>query len=240
VKARTRILAKDLLPPIVARRIRGLRSVRQRAVLDAAGPRTPLEGRIEADAEWYDKSFLAAGGEHYQRPYWELNWYAALSVVADRILQMDNPRVLDMGCGPAPLAEMLHNYGLKHYTGFDFSPARLDFARSRGLSGYEFIFADVYTTDLFDGVEYDVVVGTEFLEHLERDLFVLDRIRPGSRVLCNVPDYPSASHLRWFSSTDEVADRYASRLDNFRCAGIRNVSGSSEFLFDGYVRQRAT
>jgi SAM-dependent methyltransferase len=233
MQARTRKIAKDVLPPIVARRIQSLRKPAPNA--GGASQSTPLAPGTEADADWYDESFESARGEHYQRPYWELNWYAALSVVADRIMQRDDPRVLDMGCGPAPLAGILRHAGLKHYTGFDFSRARLDFAQAR-YPEYEFILADAYTTDLFETVDYNVVVGTEFLEHLDRDVFVLDRVRPGALVLCNVPDYGSASHVRHFKSEEEVEARYGEYLDNFRCVRIRNVSGSSEYLFSGTKR----
>ena len=231
--ARLKKVAFDVTPPIVMRAAQHAHSARRRRVNVGRGVPGARNTKIltEYGADWYDQSF-AANGEHYRQNYWEQNWYGALSVVADRILQMGQPKVLDMGCGPAPLARLLYDRGLVHYTGFDFSRERLKFAKQL-IPEYRFEYADVYTTDLFE-TDYDVVVGTEFLEHLDRDLFVLDRIRAGVRVLCNVPDYASTSHVRHFRNEQEVNDRYASKFsDQFSVARMRNVSGTSEYLFDG-------
>jgi trans-aconitate methyltransferase len=231
---KTRQLAKDLLPPLITRRLRSARAGRAARQRASVGGPNALAAGSEADADWYDRSFVSEHGDVYKRPYWELNWYAALSVVADRITAMPDPRVLDMGCGPAPLAVMLRDRGVKHYVGFDFSAARLDYARDR-VPEFRFELADAYTTDLFETVDYDVVVATEFLEHVSRDLFVLDRIKPRTRVLANVPNYPSPSHVRIFKDEADVARRYASRFDDFRCMRMRNVSGSTDFVFDGHL-----
>ena len=120
---------------------------------------TSLAAGTEAGADWYDASFQSDDGDHYRRPYWEVNWYAALAVVADRSSSR-RAAVLDMGCGPAPLALILRDRGAQHYLGFDFSAARLEFARSR-LPEYRFELADVYETDLFETEDYNVVLGLE-------------------------------------------------------------------------------
>ena len=227
---RFRRTLKDFTPPIALRAANRLRSTlaanKYRATNGGDGTGNPEYG-----ADWYDESF-AQRGDHYRLPYWKQNWYGALTLVAERIVQMDNPRVLDMGCGPAPLAQLLFDRGIRNYTGFDFSVPRLDFAKTL-VPEFRFEVADVYTTDLFERVDYSVVVGTEFLEHLEGDLTVLDRVRPGARVICNVPDYGHASHVRFFRSESEVIDRYGSRFSEFRVDRVHNVSGSCEYVFDG-------
>jgi 2-polyprenyl-3-methyl-5-hydroxy-6-metoxy-1,4-benzoquinol methylase len=140
-----------------------------------------------------------------------------------------------MGCGAGHLARLLADQGVEHYTGFDFSAKRLEQARLV-VPEFRFEIADAYTTDLFETVDYTIVVCTEFLEHLEGDLEILGRIHSGTRVLGTVPNYDAKAHLRYFHSQTEVDDRYGPLFTDLDVAQIRNVGGGSEWLIDGTLR----
>jgi hypothetical protein len=125
------------------------------------------------------------------------------------------------------------------YYGFDFRPTRLVRAREN-CPGFQFEVADALTTDLFETWRYDAVIATEFLEHVERDLDVLDSIRPGSYFLGTVPNFPFVSHVRHFRSEAEVTERYAGRFFEFRVDTIiANERGKCFFLLEG-IRSAAT
>jgi hypothetical protein len=94
--------------------------------------------------------------------------------------------------------------------------------------------ADARHTDLYRTRQYDAVVTTEFLEHVEADLEILSRIPTGVRVLGTVPNFPFVSHVRHFKDVDSVEERYAPsfrslRVDTF----LGNASGKMSFLLDG-------
>jgi 2-polyprenyl-3-methyl-5-hydroxy-6-metoxy-1,4-benzoquinol methylase len=192
------------------------------------GPLNP--DLVEYGPEYYDETFEQE--ERWRRPYFKLIWYGSWAVIGDRVAHATSPRVLDMGCGAGHLADLLAEQGIVEYTGFDFSEKRLEQAR-RVVPAFRFEVADAYTTDLFDTVDYNIVVCTEFLEHLEGDLKILARIRSGTRVLGTVPNYDAKAHLRYFQSADDVKARYGPMFESLTVTQIRNVGGGSEWLIDG-------
>ena len=155
-------------------------------------------------------------------------------MIGDRVMNSESPRVLDMGCGAGHLACLLLERGVEHYTGFDFSSNRLEQARLL-VPGFRFELADAYKTDLFETVDYNVVTCTEFLEHLDGDLEILQRIKSGTRVLGTVPNYDATAHLRYFHNAGEVEARYAHLFSQVGVSQIRNTSGSIEWLIDGIL-----
>jgi SAM-dependent methyltransferase len=220
-------LARDLTPPIL---VRAVRKARGGAVPAGKGPLNP--DKIEYGPEFYDASF--ENDTRWRKPYWQLGWYGSWAVIADRVVQSESPRVLDMGCGAGHLAHLLADRGLEHYTGFDFSALRLEQAR-RVVPQFRFEVADAYTTDLFETVDYNTVVCTEFLEHLDGDLEILGRLRRGTRVLGTVPNYDAYGHVRFFDTKDEVEARYRPCFAQLTVDQIPNVGGDAEWLMDGVL-----
>ena len=213
-----------------SRREEGHETSRQATWLDISADRESRTTR-RVWPRFYDDVYELE--DRWKLPYWQMQWYGSWAVVADRALHMDSPRVLDMGCGTGQLGRILCDRGLELFTGFDFSPKRLEYAR-RLVPEFRFELADAYTTDLFETVDYTLVTCCEFLEHLEGDLAVLGRIPSGNRVIGTVPDYDAKAHLRVFADEQEVRDRYGSHLTDLCVDRIRNTGGGSEFLIDGW------
>jgi hypothetical protein len=72
------------------------------------------------------------------------------------------------------------------------------------------------------------------LEHIEADLEVLRRVRPGTRCLLTVPNFPYPSHVRFFNNGGAVSERYgwlfgSHTVDEF----LKNPEGDRFFLLDG-------
>lgn len=219
----TKAIIRDVTPPVLLRLVRRSTPRPETSVL-----------QHEAGPEFYDDSFedFKFWRWHYSRSPWYYIW----TVLGDRLVQMGDPAVLDVGCGPGQIAEMLKDMGIRSYTGFDFSKKRIEWAQSNSPQ-FRFELADAYTTTLFDDVDYDAVVCTEFLEHVEGDLDVLQRIRPGTRFLGTVPDFGGGSHVRFFQSSEEVEERYAAMFDPFNVATFVRPGGQSrQFLIDGVTK----
>lgn len=226
-----RAWVKDLTPPVLLRAARhGSRRLRPGPTTPNA-TKLPIEQRDEYGAEFYDEVYEAE--DRWDLPYWKMQWYASWAVIVDRIMLTEDPKVLDMGCGPGHLGRMLADRGLTKFVGFDFSEKRL--AAARGLvPELRFEVADAYTTDLFETVDYGIATCCEFLEHLDGDLAILDRLPTGTRVLGTVPNYDATAHLRFFSSEAEVMDRYAPKFTDLRVDRVHNTGKGIEFVLDGH------
>ena len=146
--------------------------------------------------------------------YSDSSYYFLWAIIADRICRDKITSVLDIGCGSGQLALLLHDKGLSNYCGIDFSMNMIDWAKHQ-CPDYTFIYGDVFNTELFKTKKYDVVVSTEFLEHVNQDLEVIKRIPKGTKFYGSVPNFPAKGHVRYFINTDEVTDRYKKYFNNF-------------------------
>jgi len=141
---------------------------------------------------------------------------------------------LEIACGAGQLAMALHDMGLcENYRGFDFSVKRIEQAR-KILPNAQFHIADAFETELFDKADYDLVISTEFLEHINSDLDVLKRIKAGAHFIGTVPNYPWVSHVRHFQDAGEVADRYGPYFLEFNvCPILMKPAGQTIFVLEG-------
>jgi SAM-dependent methyltransferase len=132
--------------------------------------------------------------------------------VLKNIQDRDSRFVLEVGCGNGFLAEIILRQSRVAYRGFDFSAVAVRNAANR--TGRPELFS---RGDALDGrsyaCDYDTIVCTEVLEHLDTDLDVIRIWRAGTWCVCTVPNFDYESHVRYFRSTDEVAARYGDLLD---------------------------
>jgi len=118
-------------------------------------------------------------------------------------------KILDLGCGQGHYVGELLALGFEHTRGIDISPEQVQRAQAAGLT-------QVSLGDYRDSLgvaELDVVIGTDFLEHLTRveALHAMDRIRrslrPGGAVILRVPNAgsPFGGLLRYGDLTHETS-----------------------------------
>lgn len=186
----------------------------------------------EVDSTFYDQAFSTV--DEYHKRYWDSRYYFAWTVICDRLKRRGIKRLLEIGCGPGQLAEMLIANQFS-YAGFDYSPVAIEMARSKGLANARFEVADATATNLYESVEYEAVVCTEVLEHVQNDEVIINAIRPGSYCICTVPSFPYVSHVRCFESSQAVEDRYSNFFESFDVLPLRkpNTIDAWYFLFDG-------
>jgi SAM-dependent methyltransferase len=139
--------------------------------------------------------------------------------VAANVRKHGSRAILEVGCGSGFLAGIIMNEYDCTYRGFDFSPEAIRNAARR--TGFPELFSvgDALDSRSYAG-EYDTIVCTEVLEHLDRDLEVIRLWRPGTWCVCAVPNFDWISHVRFFKTADEVANRYG-RLIEIR--GIQKI-----------------
>jgi 2-polyprenyl-3-methyl-5-hydroxy-6-metoxy-1,4-benzoquinol methylase len=203
-----------------------------RRVLHLSSHVKPVAG-AEQGREFYDKRYQHKA--HKRLPFHLSHYYALWTVIADRVRGVDG--VLEVGCGGGQLAALMLRQGLRHYTGFDLSPAAIEIARQQ-CPDANFIEADAFETDLFSTARYDTIVCTEVLEHIDADRELIGRWRPGVRCVCSVPDCPAKAHVRHFDSEEQVLDRYAALFDDLTVTTHTRATERPArfFLMDGRLR----
>jgi SAM-dependent methyltransferase len=195
----------------------------------------PVWEPVEAgqkDREFYDRTFDE--DDYWRRHYTKVPDYACWTVIVDRLRTWCARRTLEIGCGSGHLAAAIRDAGiLESYCGFDFSPHRVSYARS-AWPDLRFEIADAFETDLYETFDYDSAVCTEFLEHVEGDLRVLSKLRPGTKFIGLVPNMPWVSHVRYFKNCGEVSARYGLLLDTLDVAAVPlDDKGNINFIMQG-------
>jgi trans-aconitate methyltransferase len=167
----------------------------------------------ELNKEFYDSVFEYGGSEEmYFKDYKETSWFPVWSKIIDIISDGNFKNVLDIGCGPGQFAnQLIDTLPEIKYTGLDFSYIAIDQAIKR-VPSFNFIIADALKFD-FNSLEYDVVVSTEFLEHVVQDKNILQSLKSGVLILATLPNMDSEGHVRFLSkdvdaARSEILDHY--------------------------------
>jgi SAM-dependent methyltransferase len=210
-----------------------LRNALRRVVGRPAAVRTGQQG-----PDFYDRTFDE--DDYWRRHYTGVHDYCCWTVIIDRLRARGVRRLLEIGCGTGQLASGIRDAAiLEDYCGFDFSAHRVGQARIV-CPPWRFEVADAFATDLFTAFDYDSALSTEFLEHVEGDLAVLAKLRPGTRFIGTVPNFPFVSHVRHFANGSEVAARYGALFDGLNVVPIAlNDKGKTLFVLEG-VRNAAS
>ncbi|MFC1462600.1 class I SAM-dependent methyltransferase [Verrucomicrobiota bacterium] len=102
---------------------------------------------------------------HESRKKWE-HYFESQQVIMEKIIR-PGMRVLDVGCATGACYEALKGrFGEIDYTGFDISPAELEFGKARYPEA-RFVCGNFYEHDFGDS-SYDVVVANLIVSH-QRD-----------------------------------------------------------------------
>lgn len=213
---------KELLPPIVLRLIKGYNN-------------TTLKGQEQAP-EFYERQVIEQ--ERWHKHYTESGYYPLWTVIADRIMLAPVNSILEIACGTGQLALLLRDKGLPKYLGFDFNREAIKSAKEKHKNlicpDFDFVVADAFKTEFFDNHNYDAVLCTEFLEHVEGDLEIIEKIRSGTYFYGTVPNYPAPAHVRVFKKINEVTERYAKYFHSFRVdAHLCSMEGMTLYLLEG-------
>jgi ubiquinone/menaquinone biosynthesis C-methylase UbiE len=148
--------------------------------------------------------------------------------------------MLDAGCGRG---DLVTNFARKYrewkLTGIELDKERLDIARlvkeKMGLLNADLMPGDLTLIESIN--EFDIIVSSDVLEHIENDKEVLKRLykalKPGGTLLLTFPSIPQRKHLKlveWrekrtgFKNTD-----YGHVRDGYSIAGVSEILESIGF-----------
>lgn len=180
------------------------------------------------DESFYDNVYENGGwNDTYFKHYSETHYFPMWKKALELIKENKEPSVIDIGCGPGQFSNLLLDNGVSNYMGLDFSSEAIKVAKIRNDKYRNlFIVGDAYISDIFEK-PYNTIILFEVLEHLEKDIDILRRIKPGTNVLFSVPNFYSAGHVRWFNSQFEVLERYKDII-NVNQIHVFNVGGTNK------------
>jgi 2-polyprenyl-3-methyl-5-hydroxy-6-metoxy-1,4-benzoquinol methylase len=181
----------------------------------------------------YDQLYLN-DDRTYERPHTS-PYYGLYSKIVELVRQESLGSVLEVGCGSGVLAEMLIGSGVR-YQGFDFSPVAIQKALQRNPEG-KFSVGDATDPAAYQ-LTYDGVVCSEVLEHIEEDLTAIRCWKSGTVAICSVPNFDYESHVRFFSSEEEIVQRYGALLDIFRIERVAKSAWANLTLAEYFRRIR--
>ena len=145
----------------------------------------------EKGSEYYDKLFEKDSDmSRYENIYKKIG-----KIVKDK-------SVLDVGCGLAELSKHV-----KNYKGFDIAKKTIKRKQDEKL--------DVWVGNALNKESYkpsDYYTILEVLEHINKDIEVLESITGGQEVIFSVPSFKDPSHVRCFNE-DFLRERYGSLLE---------------------------
>jgi SAM-dependent methyltransferase len=185
------------------------------------------------DPSVYDEMYL-----HDDRTYDDpvrSPYYPVFEAVVAEARRLKSSKVLEVGCGSGTLGKMLIDAGMG-YRGFDLAKEGVRKAALRAVGAAELFVADATdpTTYLRD---YDAIVCLEVLEHIDADLDVVGNWKPGCRVICSVPNFDYATHVRKFAREREVIERYGELIRIDRIIRIRKKIWSHDLTVRDYLRR---
>jgi len=167
--------------------------------------RQPTHGQLGPD--FYDSMHAEIG-----RSVTRTRYDALFRKIVANIRDHGSRSILEVGCGSGFLAKMILQEYDGAYRGFDFSAEAIRNASSRTEHPELFFVGDALDGRSYVD-DYDTIVCTEMLEHVDRDLDVIRHWRDGTWCVCSVPNFNYAGHVRFFDTADEVTARYGGPID---------------------------
>lgn len=124
----------------------------------------------------------------------------------------NDKKIIDIGCGVGWFTDMTYFNVSRNISGVDFSKIAIWFHARRLYPAIKFHIANIYDHD-YTGCE--VAILTEVLEHVDKDLDLLEKLPKGCTVYATIPfekERQDITHVREYS-IDSVTKRYGRVLE---------------------------
>jgi len=189
----------------------------------------------EHTKEEYDRMFAQGGYQGtYALAYQHSAYLPLFRRALKEVLRYGGSRVLEVGCGTGAFAHLLMDRSELTYRGFDFSSVAVEAAKKRTQRPEAFFVGDATRVDSYRS-DYDTIVCTEVLEHIQHDLDVVKNWQAEALCVCSVPNFGADDHVRFFLREEELRERYSPLIDIHSIARIKKPE-LSDISLPSYVR----
>lgn len=182
---------------------------------------------MKSDLDYYNKAY-SESEEYAKEP--EDSFYFPMWQKIKNLLS-DTERIYEIGCGSGQLAKLIKN---KNYIkGIDYSSVAIDMAKRNNRDvAKRFKVKDIYKITVEDFSDIDTVLCAEVLEHLDDDMFLINIIPSGMRIIFSVPNFMYQTHKRVYPNLDYIKNRYQ-KLNIKTCDTIQLKNPKSKiYLID--------
>lgn len=155
----------------------------------------------------------ALGSSHYDMVYKDSKkyrihykfsiYYDVWKMIVDCLKKLDDPIILEIGCGTGQLAHLLYDEGFQQYFGFDFSREAISIANKQ-----RFFVGNAYDKTIYDKFLHNTIVACEVFEHLDDDIDVIKKLKKGANIIFSLPTFNCNGHVRWFKTVESIDSRY--------------------------------
>jgi 2-polyprenyl-3-methyl-5-hydroxy-6-metoxy-1,4-benzoquinol methylase len=181
------------------------------------------------EKEAYNLTYLSSN--EYKSHYTQTTFFTMWKCVMGK-LSKEN-KLLDLGCGPGHLANMLYDNGFENYVGIDFSNVAIYMARVK-VPTYTFIEANLSDVDFNNYSDFNFI-STEVFEHLENDIELIKRL-PKNRIVFSVPNYLCIDHYRVYDDEDFIKKYYRDVLDISYITAIPVKAKGKMFVVEANIK----
>jgi len=176
----------------------------------------------ERASNYYNKIY--AENSKYNKSPEEMIYHKLWNKALQEMIKINPKYIVDLGCGPGYMEELiagkskLTELTFEKCFGFDFSEVAINKCREKTQDNEKFVFeiADLTKINLSSELsKYNInfnetlFISFEFLEHVTHDLEILQSIPDNVKILFSVPSYNSKGHVRFFTSIDQIYQRYS-------------------------------
>ncbi|MFW6130073.1 MAG: class I SAM-dependent methyltransferase [Atribacterota bacterium] len=194
-----------------------------------------MKNKKEFNCDWYNNYYssdIKSEGEYSLSP--EKSMYYKLWVQSIKHLNEEDS-IAEFGCGVGQFAKLLNKSGNSEYIyGVDFSGVAINQAKINNSDIKDrFFVMDLYKKETYYKYKYNTVVMFEVLEHIKDDIFVLQSIPKGVKILFSVPSFDYISHVRFFKDKKAIKKRYCNVL-NIKSIKGYTINNKTIWLVSGY------
>lgn len=154
----------------------------------------------EKSSKYYDSCISEAiKNEHRYEELYKLSSTMMITEGVDTLI--------DLGCGIGGFVKFIPER-IKKYIGIDFSKKLIEYSKEK-YPNHTFINMSVFHEDSQKIMkENNLFLCLEVLEHLEKDIELIQLIPSGSIFIFSVPNIDGHGHVRSFKKFQDVIDRY--------------------------------
>jgi 2-polyprenyl-3-methyl-5-hydroxy-6-metoxy-1,4-benzoquinol methylase len=153
------------------------------------------------EKEAYNLGYL--NSKKYKKHYKEIEYFNVWNFIMNNLSQ--NDKILDLGCGPSHLGNMLYDNNFKFYIGIDFSDVAINMAKNNAPF-YTFILSDLTKINYEEYKEHKII-SVETFEHLKNDIDLIKKL-PKNEIIFSVPNYMCPNHYRIYPDEDFIKKYY--------------------------------